>query len=83
MTFSFIEFLLLFQELPLLISLLPYFVSKDIQTEPNKIIHMAGDFQKEFTHEIPMEKKKKNPRVSFTIIYLKQQNHIGALYSGV
>lgn len=27
---------------------------------------MAGDFQKEFTHEIPMEKKKKNPRISFT-----------------
>jgi alkylated DNA repair dioxygenase AlkB len=41
-------------------------IVKDIQTEPNKIIHMAGDFQKEFTHEIPMEKKKKNPRVSFT-----------------
>ena len=27
---------------------------------------MAGEFQKEFTHEIPMEKKKKKARISFT-----------------
>ena len=38
----------------------------DIPTESGKIIIMGGDFQKEFTHEIPCEKNKKNPRVSFT-----------------
>ena len=27
---------------------------------------MAGDFQKEFTHEIPAEKKIKEGRISFT-----------------
>lgn len=32
----------------------------DIPTDPNKIIQMAGDFQKEFTHEIPIEKNKRN-----------------------
>ena len=41
-------------------------IVKDIPTESGKIMIMAGDFQKEFTHEIPMEKKKKNPRISFT-----------------
>ena len=29
----------------------------DVPTEPNKIIQMACNFQKEFTHEIPVEKK--------------------------
>jgi alkylated DNA repair dioxygenase AlkB len=38
----------------------------DIPTDPNKIIQMAGDFQKEFTHEIPVEKKVKGCRFSFT-----------------
>jgi alkylated DNA repair dioxygenase AlkB len=38
----------------------------DIPTEPNKIIQMKGDFQKEFTHEIPPEKKITEPRYSFT-----------------
>lgn len=38
----------------------------DIPTEPDKIIQMAGDFQKEFTHEIPVEKKVKEARYSFT-----------------
>ena len=28
---------------------------------------MGGDFQKEFTHEIPIEKKIKLPRYSFTL----------------
>jgi alkylated DNA repair dioxygenase AlkB len=39
---------------------------KDIPTVPYKILHMAGDFQDEFTHEIPVEKKIKEPRMSFT-----------------
>jgi hypothetical protein len=38
----------------------------DISTEPTNIIQMAGDFQKEFTHEIPVEKKVKDVRYSFT-----------------
>lgn len=38
----------------------------DIPTESNKIIQMRGDFQKEFTHEIPIEKKVKESRFSFT-----------------
>ena len=29
----------------------------DIPTISNSIIHMSGDFQKEFTHGIPIEKK--------------------------
>lgn len=38
----------------------------DIPTEPSQIINMAGEFQKEFTHEIPVEKKVKGVRYSFT-----------------
>jgi len=38
----------------------------DVPTEPNKILQMAGDFQKEFTHEIPVEKKVKGVRYSLT-----------------
>jgi alkylated DNA repair dioxygenase AlkB len=38
----------------------------DIPTNPYEIIHMGGDFQKEFTHEIPIEKKIKDVRYSFT-----------------
>lgn len=38
----------------------------DIPTEPNKIIQMYGDFQKEFTHGVPVEKKVKDVRYSFT-----------------
>lgn len=38
----------------------------DLPTDPNKIIQMAGNFQKEFTHEIPVEKKIKDYRYSFT-----------------
>jgi len=38
----------------------------DIPTEPGTIIHMGGDFQKEFKHGIPVEKKIKSPRWSFT-----------------
>ena len=38
----------------------------DIPTTTNSIIHMGGDFQKEFTHGIPIEKKVKGVRYSFT-----------------
>jgi len=38
----------------------------NVPTEQNKIIQMAGHFQKEFTHEIPVEKKVKECRYSFT-----------------
>lgn len=38
----------------------------DVPTEANKIIQMAGNFQREFTHEIPVEKKVKQPRYSLT-----------------
>ena len=41
-------------------------IVEDIPTKSGQIIIMAGDFQKEFTHEIPCENKKKNPRISFT-----------------
>ena len=38
----------------------------DVPTLPNKIIQMVGNFQKEFTHEIPIDKKIKECRYSFT-----------------
>ena len=38
----------------------------DIPTLPYHLIHMGGDFQKEFTHEIPIEKKIKDTRYSLT-----------------
>tara|TARA_B110000261_G_C13022607_1_gene332758 strand:+ start:217 stop:813 length:597 start_codon:yes stop_codon:yes gene_type:complete len=38
----------------------------DIPLEPYEIVHMGGNFQKEFTHEIPIEKKVKDCRYSFT-----------------
>ena len=38
----------------------------DVPTENNKIIQMRVNFQKEFTHEIPAEKKIKESRFSFT-----------------
>ncbi len=38
----------------------------DVPTVPCEIIRMGGDFQKEFTHEIPIEKKIKTERYSFT-----------------
>ena len=38
----------------------------DIPTISNNILHMGGNFQKEFTHEIPIEKKIKGVRYSFT-----------------
>lgn len=41
-------------------------IVKDIQMEDGDLIQMGGNFQKEFTHEIPVEKKKKGTRYSFT-----------------
>jgi alkylated DNA repair dioxygenase AlkB len=41
-------------------------IVKDIPTNPFQIMHMAGKFQKEFIHEIPIEKKVKGERYSFT-----------------
>ena len=38
----------------------------DIPTTSNSIIHMGGDFQKEFTHGIPVEKKVTGERYSLT-----------------
>jgi alkylated DNA repair dioxygenase AlkB len=38
----------------------------DVPTDPTKIIQMVGNFQKEFTHEIPIEKKVKDVRYSLT-----------------
>ena len=38
----------------------------DIPTTSGSIIHMGGDFQKEFTHGIPVEKNVEGIRYSFT-----------------
>ena len=38
----------------------------DVPTQTCHIIHMGGEFQNEFTHEIPVEKKVKDARYSFT-----------------
>jgi alkylated DNA repair dioxygenase AlkB len=41
-------------------------IIRDIPTTSKEIWIMGGDFQKEFTHEIPIEKKVKEYRYSFT-----------------
>lgn len=41
-------------------------IEKDILTESGMLIQMGGQFQKEFTHEIPVETKVKDTRYSFT-----------------
>lgn len=41
-------------------------IVKDIPLESYSIIQMGGDFQKEFTHEIPVQKKVLDERISFT-----------------
>ena len=41
----------------------------DISTENGQLIIMKGDFQKEFTHEIPPEKNKDGIRISLTFRY--------------
>jgi len=44
----------------------------DVITKSHELLHMGGDFQKEFTHEIPIEKKFKDSRISFTFRYHKK-----------
>ena len=44
-------------------------IEKDILLENGMMLQMGGDFQKEFTHEIPIEKKVKDIRYSFTFRY--------------
>ena len=44
-------------------------IEKDILMENGMMLQMGGDFQKEFTHEIPVEKKVKEIRYSFTFRY--------------
>lgn len=41
-------------------------IIEDICTDNNTIIHMGGNFQKEFTHEIPIQKHIDDIRYSFT-----------------
>lgn len=41
-------------------------IIKDIDHQPGQLLIMTGDFQKEFTHEIPIQKKIIEPRVSLT-----------------
>lgn len=41
-------------------------IVKDINLNPYQIIHMGGNFQKEFKHEVPIQKLVKEPRYSFT-----------------
>ena len=38
----------------------------DVHLSHLSIIHMGGEFQKEFTHEVPVEKKVKGKRISLT-----------------
>jgi alkylated DNA repair dioxygenase AlkB len=41
----------------------------DVQTRHGQLLVMEGDFQKEYTHEIPVQKKVKIPRLSLTARY--------------
>lgn len=46
---------------------------KDIQTKHNQLLVMFGDFQKEFKHEVPVEKSNLNAeRISITLRYHKK-----------
>jgi len=44
-------------------------IVKDIYMKHGDILQMKGNFQKEFTHEIPVEKKVTESRISFTFRY--------------
>lgn len=44
-------------------------IFKDIDMNDGDILHMGGDFQKEFTHEIPVQKRITGSRISFTFRY--------------
>ncbi len=39
---------------------------KDVVSDSNTIIQMKGNFQNEFTHEVPVQAKVSEPRYSFT-----------------
>ena len=41
-------------------------IQANISLQPYSMVQMAGDFQKEFTHEIPIEKRVKDARISLT-----------------
>ena len=41
-------------------------IVKDIKMHHGMIIQMSGEFQKQYTHGIPVEKRVKEPRISFT-----------------
>ena len=41
-------------------------IHTDIPLTHLSVVHMSGDFQKEFTHEIPVEKKVREARISLT-----------------
>ena len=41
-------------------------IVKDFPLESYSMLQMGGKFQEEFTHEIPVEKKVKSGRYSFT-----------------
>lgn len=43
----------------------------DIEVKSGDILHMKGNFQREFTHELPVRKRIKDERISFTF-----RNHI-------
>ena len=47
-------------------------IVKDIPMEHGMILQMCGDFQKEFTHGIPVEKRIKESRISFTFRHHKE-----------
>jgi len=44
-------------------------IVKDISIEHGQLLQMTGKFQTEFTHEIPVEKRVKEKRISFTFRY--------------
>lgn len=46
-------------------------IVQDIPIKNLDIIHMGGDFQKEFTHEVPITKSQVEPRYSFTFRHHK------------
>lgn len=41
-------------------------IIRDVDMPNNTLAWMCGDFQKEFTHEIPIERKRNNRRISLT-----------------
>ena len=50
-------------------------IVKDIITSNDKIIHMGGDFQKEFTHEIPKVKTSDSlDTTRYSITFRKHKN---------